>query len=102
MGIHFFRNAAAGGDWIIQSGLKNATWLNKLLPDRAPLSTMRVITASTFPIRNEMKQEISKDGPGTFITVFSSVLRLGRAGASTDHSAVFFDVDKKTVIFLFI
>lgn len=48
MGIFFYKNAAHGGDWIIQEALSNADWLNALLPPNAPLSTMRVITASTY------------------------------------------------------
>jgi hypothetical protein len=47
MGIHFFKNATHGGDWIIQKRIENAKWLNDLLPKPAPLSTMRVITFST-------------------------------------------------------
>lgn len=48
LGIHFYKNAVHGGDWIIQEKLTNAEWLNKLLPPNPPLSTMRVITASTL------------------------------------------------------
>lgn len=50
MGIHFYRNAAFGGDWILQETLKNASWLNELLPARAPLSTMRIITTSSYSL----------------------------------------------------
>eukprot|EP01041_Mallomonas_annulata_P011699 gene11699-24508_t len=50
LGIHFFKNAAHGGDYIIQSKLKNAEWLKKLLPPTAPLSTMRIITTSTWQL----------------------------------------------------
>ena len=46
MGIHFFRNAMDGGDWIIQEQLENSTFLATLLPENAPTSTFRVITAS--------------------------------------------------------
>jgi hypothetical protein len=46
LGIYFYRNALVGGDWIIQERLDNSDWLNLLLPDNAPLSTLRVITAS--------------------------------------------------------
>jgi hypothetical protein len=53
MGIHFYRNAAYGGDWIIQDRLQNAPWLNALLPQNAPLSTMRVITTSSFTLSAE-------------------------------------------------
>ena len=50
LGIFFYRNAAHGGDWIIQEKLKNACWLEELLPRDAPLSTMRVITTSTWAL----------------------------------------------------
>lgn len=53
MGIHFYKNAAFGGDWIIQEKLRNAAWLNDLLPHNAPLSTMRVITTSSFTLSEE-------------------------------------------------
>lgn len=48
MGLHFFKNATAGGDWIIQERLDNDAFVNSLLPDNAPLSTMRVISASRY------------------------------------------------------
>jgi hypothetical protein len=41
-----YRNATAGGDWIIQEKLANSAELDALLPDNAPLSTFRVITGS--------------------------------------------------------
>lgn len=53
MGIHFYPNAAFGGEWILQEKLKNASWLNALLPHNAPLSTMRIITTSTYALTEE-------------------------------------------------
>ena len=50
MGIFFYKNAAAGGDWIIQEQLTNASWLRDLLPPNSPLSPMRVITTSTWSL----------------------------------------------------
>jgi hypothetical protein len=44
------QNATIGGDWIIQEKLTNADWLNELLPENAPLSTLRIITASTWSL----------------------------------------------------
>lgn len=53
MGIHFYHNAAFGGEWILQEKLQNASWLQQLLPTEAPLSTMRVITSSSFTLSEE-------------------------------------------------
>jgi hypothetical protein len=50
MGIFFYQNAAHGGDWIIQERMHNAPWLEALLPPLAPLSTMRVMTTSTWSL----------------------------------------------------
>lgn len=50
MGIFFYHNASHGGDWILQKRLTNSAWLNKLLPHNAPLSTMRVITSSSYTL----------------------------------------------------
>lgn len=63
---------------------------------------MRVITSSTFAMScNPLYQKDSKDENDNenikkFIKVFSSVLRLGRSGASTDHSSIFYNVDIST------
>lgn len=103
MGIHFFTNAAKGGDWIIQEKMSNADWLNQLLPSNPPLSTMRILTCSTWylevekgNVENEEKERENLDNCSKYITALSSVLRLGRANASTDHTSVLFDVDLKT------
>ena len=122
LGIHFFKNAVHGGDWIFQERLQNAKWLNTMLPSPAPLSTMRVITSSSWTMRKhgkkfekakyrvyDRKGDVVEDQTaGThynldeaggledaekYIVARSAVLRLGRAGASTDHSSVLFDVD---------
>jgi hypothetical protein len=72
--------------------------LNKLLPANAPLSTLRVITASNHPLQVFLKGEdnVSTDQWREYIKPLSSVIRLGRAGAATDHSSVLFDVDLAT------
>lgn len=51
MGIHFFDNVTAGGDWIIQERLPNSEFVASLLPKGAPTSTFRVITASTLGLQ---------------------------------------------------
>ena len=127
MGIYFYKNALHGGDWIFQEKLENAPWLDKLLPSPAPLSTMRVITSSTWTLakhghkvtQSEFKcfddarsssssssasssasslrtLVAGKEDPSKYVKALSSLLRLGRAGAATDHTSVLFDVDIAT------
>ena len=125
LGIHFFKNAVHGGDWNFQERLHNAKWLNKMLPTPAPLSTMRVITSSSwtmgkhghkvkeakYRVYNRAGEVVEDETMGTvfnldkqgslaeaekYIGARSAVLRLGRAGAATDHSSVLFDVDINT------
>ena len=132
LGIYFYKNAVHGGDWIVQSRLQNAKWLNRMLPKPAPLSTMRVITSSSwtmakhghkfkegkYRVYDRQGNVVEDETEGTkfntnfgikaskassdvdafreaekYIVARSAVLRLGRAGASTDHSSVLFDVD---------
>mmetsp|Transcript_12165 Transcript_12165/g.13931 ORF Transcript_12165/g.13931 Transcript_12165/m.13931 type:complete len:447 (+) Transcript_12165:59-1399(+) len=90
MGIYFYKNATAGGDWIIQETISNSDWVNKLLPANAPLSTFRVITQSRASINLDKipKQED--------VTALSCVFRAGREGAATDHDSILFDVDVET------
>lgn len=90
MGIHFYKNAVAGGDWIIQETISNSDWVSTLLPPNAPLSTFRVITQSKASINLE---ETPKDKD---VTALSCVFRAGRQGAATDHDSILFDVDVKT------
>jgi hypothetical protein len=104
MGIYFFTNAAKGGDWIIQEKMENADWLNRLLPTNPPLSTMRILTCSTWYLETqrgnveneETERQNVNENCHKYVTALSSVLRLGRANASTDHSSVLFDVDLQT------
>lgn len=88
MGIHFFKNALSGGDWIIQKSIKNSDFLQTMLPDNAPLSTIRIVTGSSMSFADK-----SDTKP---IKAFSCVFRAGRAGAATDHDAILFDVDLKS------
>lgn len=107
MGIHFYKNALHGGDWILQERLGNCEWLSRLLPEAAPLSTMRIITSSTHPLSkgagplNDAEQlSVPSEALGKLaqrhISPLTAVLRLGRANAATDHSSVLFDVDMAT------
>jgi hypothetical protein len=89
MGIHFFKNACRpGGDWIIQEKLDNDDFVASMLPNNAPLSTFRIITAS----RGGGLEHNGND----MVTALSCVFRAGRANAKTDHSSIIFDIDTQT------
>lgn len=92
MGIYFYKNATAGGDWIIQERIDNSEWVSSLLPEKAPLSTFRVITQSRASINWEKNKKLEQSD----ITALSCVFRAGRAGASTDHDSILFDIDPQT------
>lgn len=104
LGIYFYRNALAGGDWIIQERLENSDFLRQhLLPPGAPLSTLRVITASRgglAPADPRLGHAPTDEGfsalPVDHIQALSCVFRAGRAGAATDHASILFDVDAET------
>jgi hypothetical protein len=86
MGIHMFKNAVHGGDWILQERLQNCEELQALLPATAPLSTFRVITMVDPTVDFESSH-----------IAMTFVWRAGRAGKSTDHSSVLFAVDPDTL-----
>ena len=90
MGIHFFRNALGGGDWIIQEVMANEDFVANLLPPGAPLSTFRVMTASRLGLPE------GRRGAGPAVAAIACVFRAGRAGAATDHDSILFDVDVAT------
>jgi hypothetical protein len=94
LGIHFYRNATDGGDWIIQERIRNGRWVRDHLPEDAPLSTFRVITQS----RGAMDVAGANRGGCVLddVTALSCVFRAGRRGARTDHVSVLFDVDVGT------
>jgi len=87
MGIHMFKNAVHGGDWILQERLYNCAELQAVLPSDAPLSTFRVITMVD---PNAMSIESSH-------TAMTFVFRAGRAGKNTDHSSILFAVNPDTL-----
>lgn len=93
LGINFFRNACAGGDWIIQPTLSNSPALAPLLPSDAPLSTFRVITGSWGGLAPVGGREVP---PSEQVFVFSTVFRAGMKGAATDHKSILFNVDRFT------
>jgi hypothetical protein len=87
MGIHLFKNATHGGDWILQERLYNCDELEALLPQSAPLSTFRVITM-VDPTAESFE---------SCHTAMTFVWRAGRAGKDTDHSSVLYAVDPDTL-----
>jgi hypothetical protein len=94
MGIHFYKNAVQGGDWIIQKTISNSAWVSTLLPHPAPLSTFRVITQSKCSL------DVKSPPRAHDITALSCVFRAGRQGAATDHDSILFNVDVKTGLIL--
>mmetsp|Transcript_17421 Transcript_17421/g.32871 ORF Transcript_17421/g.32871 Transcript_17421/m.32871 type:complete len:527 (-) Transcript_17421:26-1606(-) len=94
LGFASFRNALSDGDWIIQEKLGNGPFLASMLPDDAPLSTFRIISAS----RGGLLSGTSERGSVKMedINALSCVWRAGLQGAATDHSSILFNVDPKT------
>lgn len=89
LGCAAYKNAIDGGDWIIQECLKNGEGVKEMLPDDAPLSTFRVVTASRGGLTTSSKHP-------KMVNSLSCVFRAGRAGAMTDHQSILFDVDTVT------
>lgn len=99
LGFQSFANATAGGDWIIQERVSNATSINALLPENAPLSTFRVISSSTGGLWSADGNGRARNSAQIFkseVRALSCVWRAGRANATTDHKCVMFDVDLKS------
>lgn len=94
LGFESFTNASVGGDWIIQRKLDNNEFLNSMLPDNAPLSTFRIISASRGGLKSDT--DAADDVTMDDVQALSCVWRAGRAKAKTDHSAILFNVDPKT------
>lgn len=92
LGFCAFKNAAAGGDWIIQRALRNGPFLSSMLPENAPLSTFRVISASRGGLKSGTRARVVRAD----VRALSCVWRAGRKGAITDHSAILFNVDPDT------
>ncbi len=90
LGIHFFKNAVCGGDWIIQKKLGNSDWMNSLLPKSAPLSTMRVITSSVWTMNkfnNSIPRENFKDFGNTNRKWAEMYGEMSNSGEDTDDDA---------------
>ena len=90
LGFHAFDNCTSGGNWIIQEALDNDEFVSSMLPDDAPLSTFRVVSASRGGLSSVEK------GAKDSVTALSCVFRAGREGAVTDHVSVLYDVDMNT------
>ena len=100
LGIHFYKNATHGGDWIIQERIQNSDWVSSILPQNAPLSTFRVITQSRASIHIDNNNNNNNNKPQLptveQITALSCVFRAGRKNAATDHDSILFNVDVAT------
>ena len=94
MGIFFYKNAVAGGDWILQERIDNSAWVASLLPPNPPLSTFRVITCSRACY--DSNNNTTTTPQLADVTALSCVFRAGRAGAATDHDSILFDVNVDT------
>jgi hypothetical protein len=88
MGIHVLKNVMHGGRWILQEKLDNCSAVQRLLPDNAPLSTMRVVTGS----RGALSTLGASHGKPAGAKALCSVWRAGREGSGTDHNCVMFNV----------
>ncbi len=73
--------------------MDNDEFVSSLLPKNAPLSTMRITTASRYSL--EQRAGVIEPQPNC-VKALSCVFRAGRAGHSTDHGSIFFDVDMKS------
>eukprot|EP00940_MAST-03C_sp_MAST-3C-sp2_P002396 g2396.t1 len=102
LGFARYFSPHGGGNWIVQPILRNGPEVSRLLPENAPLSTFRVITASRGGINGSSgsgdsgagTSSKSKDDP--LVRALSVVFRAGLAGAATDHKSILFDVDNTT------
>ena len=106
-GIHIYKNVLNHGEWILQEKFVNADWLRNLLPANAPLSTLRIVTTSSYllhtieggihtdpvPAIAPSADRKSESQPEKFVRAVSGALRLGLRDAATDHKSVLFDVD---------
>jgi len=88
MGIHVLQNVLHGGRWILQEKLSNCDAVKQLLPEKAPLSTMRVLTGSMGALKDLGSPCVRR--PKAFC--LATVWRAGRQGASTDHSCIMVNV----------
>lgn len=96
LGFAAFSNAVVGGDWIIQQSLDNSAEIARLLPANAPLSTLRLVTSSRASLKGATSSARPLAPMAADVAVLSACWRAGRAGATTDHSSVLFDVDLAT------
>ena len=71
-----FKNVLKGGNWIIQEKFENSEFVKNLLPNNAPLSTIRIVSLSN----------------NNNIDIISSVFRAGLNNSKTDHNSILFDI----------
>ena len=76
------------------SALSSRAPPSQLLPKDAPLSTLRLITASKASARPPTRSDGTADaGEPDDAILLSACFRAGREGATTDHSCIMFDMD---------
>lgn len=80
LGCHVFDSVSINGDWIFQETFSNHPFISKWLPNKAPLSSFRIVT-----INNIEK-----------IIPLTCVFRAGLNLANTDHDSILFSVDLET------
>eukprot|EP00466_Bigelowiella_natans_P011228 jgi/Bigna1/87251/estExt_fgenesh1_pg.C_180084 len=116
--LHGF-NATVATTTLTSLLLLHTGTIRKLLPTNAPLSTFRVLTASTHGLEglprrrsgtsnattgkeqvgggrtnNESKAKQRKKNTSSTVKTLTVVWRAGRSGAATDHNSVLFDVQQ--------
>ena len=82
LGIKLYKNAFNNGEWIIQKKLTNNDFISSLLPDNAPLSTIRVVTLY--------------DKEYDCYYTLSAVFRAGINNSITDHNSILYNINIDT------
>ena len=83
LGIHFFKSATDGGDWIIQEVMRNHSSVGQFLPKDAPLSTFRIMTGS----RLGMKSKAGVDSSSSTTTTTTGSNGKSKKGGKKNNSS---------------
>jgi hypothetical protein len=84
-GCFKYNNVFNGGNWLIQENFENSSFLKNILPENAPLSTIRLVTINT----------------NNTIKILVGVLRAGLKDSNTDHNSILFNIDIDSGCILF-